>query len=213
MANHEREKAIEVYKTLFDLFPDDLDDGLHLATAQAAALKGRDALATLTILRRLASPAGKDPRIAFKEYAAWKSIGDFRHGEDALTQAADTARRQGQLLLLARARSRQCWVERIRAEQERALANCREAQQIYAASTDRRGETEVLRFLGDLASSSNTQTAIDYYERSLRIEQEIGHLGGEAAMKTVLAIEHSSQGEHALAKRSYEEAGCFSAIG
>ena len=205
-AIREREKAIEVYKALFDLFPDDLDDGLHLATAQTAALHGHDALATLSRLRRLPPPAGNDSRIALKEYEAWKSLGDFRHAESALAQAADTAKRQGQSLLLARARSRQCWLERVRAEQDQAWANCREAQRIYAVSGDRRGEAEALRFLGDLASSSDTQTAIGYYEQALRLEQEIGHRGGEATMKTLLATEHSSQGDHAEAERSYEEA-------
>jgi DNA-binding winged helix-turn-helix (wHTH) protein/tetratricopeptide (TPR) repeat protein len=204
--NREREKAIEVYKTLYDLFPDDLDFGLHLATAQTSSAHGRDALATLGLLRRLPAPSGNDPRIALKEYEAWRSLGDFRHAEGALAQAADAAKRQGKSLLLARARSRQCYVQRIRAEQNQALANCREAQQIYAASGDRRGEAEALRFLGDLASSSDTQTAIGYYEQALRLEREIGHRGGEATIITMLATEHSSQGEHAEAKRSYEEA-------
>ena len=206
MASKEWNQAIQIYKALFDLYPDDLDYGLHLASAQAAASATAEAFATLGSLRRLPPPSGNDPRIALKEYEVWKSRGDFNRMEQALAQAAQTSRQQERLLLLARVRSRQCWIQRVRAEQEQALAECREAQQIYTAAGDRRGQAEVLRFLGDLASSSDVDKAIGYYRQALGIEREIGHIGGQATVATMLATEYSSQGEHAKAKRSYEDA-------
>ncbi|MFZ0687453.1 MAG: tetratricopeptide repeat protein [Terriglobales bacterium] len=201
-------KAVEAYKTLFGLFPDDLDYGLHLASAQIKASGTDDGLATLKVLRRLPAPAGNDPRIGLTEYEAWRSLSDFKHMEDAVAQAAEKAKQQGELLLLARARIRQCalQVQRSSGEQEQALKNCREAQQIFVAAGDRRGEAEVLRVFGDAAAVSNTAEAIDYYQKALSLEQEIGHLSGQAAVMTQLATEHSSQGDHLAAKRSYEKA-------
>jgi DNA-binding winged helix-turn-helix (wHTH) protein/tetratricopeptide (TPR) repeat protein len=206
MASTDWAKAVEVYKTLFVLFPDDLDYGLHLASAQTKVLATDDAFATLKALRRLPAPAGNDPRVGLTEYEAWRSLGDFKHREDAVAQAAEIAKQQGKLLLLARARTGQCAMQRIRGEQEQALKNCRESQQILAAAGDRRGEAEVLRVLGDIMSESDTGAAVGYYERALHLEQEIGHLAGQAAVMTQLATARSSQGDHLAAKRSYEKA-------
>src|SRR5271163_4436361 len=52
--NHENEKAAEIYRTLFTLFPDNLDYGLKLAMVQSRGSKGQDALATVESLRKLA---------------------------------------------------------------------------------------------------------------------------------------------------------------
>ena len=49
-------KAVEVYITLFALFPDNVDYGLHLASAQRS-IKPSEAIATLERLRRLPPPA------------------------------------------------------------------------------------------------------------------------------------------------------------
>jgi DNA-binding winged helix-turn-helix (wHTH) protein/tetratricopeptide (TPR) repeat protein/TolB-like protein len=206
MAIRDWAKAGEVYRTLFSLFPDDLNYGLHLASAQTAASASSDAMATLNLLRRLPHPAGNDPRISLKEYEAWKSLGDFKHMEKTLTEAADTAQTRGALLLAARARTRLCWVQRVIAEPQLAIEDCRKAQQIYAAAGDRRGEAEVFRFLGDVASGSDAPSAMRYYKQSLAIEQEIGHLGGQASVMTQLATQYSHQGDHVTAKNSYEQA-------
>ncbi|HYO69179.1 MAG TPA: protein kinase, partial [Archangium sp.] len=68
---HEMEKdwarAVDSYRTLCALFPDDLDHGLRLASAQASGGQGRDALATLAALRQMAPPAREDERIDLAE--------------------------------------------------------------------------------------------------------------------------------------------------
>ena len=71
--DHEYEKAIEVYRALFTLFPDNVDYGLKLAAVQSRGGKGHDALATVESLRKLAPPASEDPRIDLEEAAAWES--------------------------------------------------------------------------------------------------------------------------------------------
>ncbi|PYS21951.1 MAG: serine/threonine protein kinase, partial [Acidobacteria bacterium] len=53
---NERDKAIEIYRTLWNFFPDNLDYGLQLASAQTAAGHGRDAQNTLEALRKLPRP-------------------------------------------------------------------------------------------------------------------------------------------------------------
>ena len=148
-------KAIEVYHSLVALYPDNLDYQLRLAAAQTSGAKAREALATLDSLRALAAPAGKDPRIDVEAANAWHALGDFKHMEEALESAATNAQAFGDQLLLAQARSQQCFAWRFLGKQENAIAACREAQRIYSASGDRGGEADTLRRLGDVLSDSD----------------------------------------------------------
>lgn len=206
MATRDWARAVQVYRTLSDLFPDELDYGLNLALAQTAASAPNDALATLNALRHLPSPVGKDPRIDFEEFDAWRSVGDFKHMETALTATTNRALETGALLLLARARTRRCWVRRAVAEPQRALDDCRAAQKIYVAAGDRRGQAEVLRLLGDVVAASDIQSAMRNYEQALVIERDIGHLSGEASAISRLATQYANRGDHTAAKNSYERA-------
>jgi eukaryotic-like serine/threonine-protein kinase len=197
-------EAVGLYQTLFGLFPDDLEYGLLLASAQIAASHPRDGLTTVSLLRRLPPPAGTDPRLHLKEYEAWKSLGDFERMETALSQASEQAGQQGALLLVARAQTRLCWVRRILAKQPQAVDDCQQARKIYAAAGDRRGEAETLRFLGDVEAESDIPAAIDDYNRSVALEREIGHVGGVAAVSNQLATQYAKQGDHASAEKTYE---------
>jgi DNA-binding winged helix-turn-helix (wHTH) protein/tetratricopeptide (TPR) repeat protein len=206
IAERDWQKAIAAYQKLVSLFPDDIEYGLKLASAQTAASDAHAALITLNSLRSLPQAAGGDPRISLKEYEAWKILGDFNHMENALSNAADTARKQGALLLLARARARQCWVERVQGKPEMATSHCQEARQIYVIAGDRSGEADAIRRLGDIVSSMNVQTAIGYYRQALAIEKDIGDIGGQAVMITMLGTEYSSQGDHTTAADLYKQA-------
>jgi eukaryotic-like serine/threonine-protein kinase len=62
--------TVESYQQLFRLFPDNLDYGLLLATAQINTSPPQ-ALQTLAGLRRLPPPAGDDARIDMTEASAW----------------------------------------------------------------------------------------------------------------------------------------------
>jgi tetratricopeptide (TPR) repeat protein len=55
--NHEWPRAIEIYRTLNDLYPDNLDYALRLAQCQQAAGVASDGLATLAAARKLPSPS------------------------------------------------------------------------------------------------------------------------------------------------------------
>jgi len=72
------DKAIEIYRALFEFFPDNLDYGLSLATTQVNAGKGKDALQTIAALRSLPEPLRDDPRIDLANGHAAESLGDFK---------------------------------------------------------------------------------------------------------------------------------------
>ena len=206
LLNKDWNGAVQAYLALTHLSPDNPEYGLELASAQISATNPHAALEILTSLRRLPLPAGSDPRIPLKEYEAWKVLGDFGQMSKALTEAANTAKEQGALLLLARARSRLCWVERTRAQPKQALDDCHAAERIYSIVGDRRGEAETMRFLADLVSTTDVKSAISLYQQSLALEEEIGHLGGQANVMTQLGTLYASQGDHVLSQQTYEKA-------
>src|SRR5215471_18988447 len=61
--SHEWDKAIEIYRALFEFFPDNLDYGIALASMQVNGGRGNEELVTLAHLRELPPPQGDDPRI------------------------------------------------------------------------------------------------------------------------------------------------------
>jgi eukaryotic-like serine/threonine-protein kinase len=206
VATHDWTKAVEVYNTTLALFPDDVDYGLRLASSQTAAARAHDALTTLDRLRHFPPPAGNDPRIDLEASKAWNSLGDFKQMDVALASAVRNAETDGAQLLLARARNQQCFVWRFLGEEQKAINACREAQRIYAAAGDRGGEADTLRLLADVISDSDVPGAMLFYQQSLSVQREIGHLSGQAIVLNELAIQYSTGGDHADAKKFFRQA-------
>src|SRR5437870_3734833 len=89
----EWDKAIEIYRTLFGFFSDNLDYGLRLVDVQTSAGKGQNALATMEALRKLPPPASDDPRIDLEEALAAASLGDYKREQAVVAKAAEDAQR------------------------------------------------------------------------------------------------------------------------
>src|SRR3954447_17396863 len=75
--------AIEAYRTLWNLFPDNVEYGLQLVSAQVSAGMGKEALATVDAMRKVPHQGNGDPRIDLAEAAAHEILGDFRKAADA----------------------------------------------------------------------------------------------------------------------------------
>ena len=99
-AMNDSPKAVQAYSNLFHLYPDSLDYGLLLATAQIGAQPSA-ALQTLAVLRRLPDPLGSDARIDMTEASAW--IGrDLVKARAVAKEAIAKGRAQERPVLVAR---------------------------------------------------------------------------------------------------------------
>ena len=205
--DHQYEKAIEVYRTLFSLFPDNVDYGLKLATVQVRGHKGHDALATVESLRKLAPPASEDPRIELMENDAWWVLGDLKHQEEYLARAVGKARAQGARLILARALEDQVTLFSTQGKMQDAIDLCRESKDISAAAGDRQGEARALRASADLLSDlGDLPRSIRLYQEALTIFQKNGSEAGVASVLNNLAVVYEAEGEHATAEKMYRQA-------
>src|SRR5580692_3873214 len=205
--DHQYEKAIEVYRALFTLFPDNVDYGLKLATAQVRGHKGDDALATVESLRKLPLPASGDPRIELTESDGWRVLGDFKHQEAPLARAVEKAKAQGARLILARALEDQAMLFNFLGRAQDAIALCRESRDISAAAGNRQGEARALRASADILSNSgDLPGAIRLYQQAQSTFQKIGSEGGVASVLNNLGNIFEREGDLATAEKMYRQA-------
>jgi tetratricopeptide (TPR) repeat protein len=203
--DHENEKAIDVYRTLLALFPDNVDYGLKLAEVQIRGGKSHDALATVEALRKLAPASSEDPRIDLQEAAAWDSLSEYTRLEP-LSRAAEKAKAEGSRLILAKARQGQCWAFPHVEQNERAVAACREASEIFAAAGDREGEATSLRTWADAIALTNAPESIRLYKQALDVFRRNGSERGVAIVLNNLGLIYEAQGDPATAEKMHRQA-------
>jgi DNA-binding winged helix-turn-helix (wHTH) protein/tetratricopeptide (TPR) repeat protein/TolB-like protein len=203
--DHEYEKAIEVYRALFALFPDNDDYGRQLATTQTRAGKGQDALATVELLRKLPPPASDDPRIEIAEAEAWAVSADTRHEEQPLARAVEKAKAQGSREILAEARQMQCRMFSGLVEVQKAVSACREARDIFAADGDREHEGRALITLAQLSSQTDVPEAIRLFQQAQTIFRQNGSAIGLAQVLDNLALAYDRQDDPATGEKMARE--------
>ena len=205
-AMSEHEEAIKTYQALYSFFPDNLEYGLQLASAQTNAGKGQDALETIGSLRRLLAPVKDDPRIDWAEATAASSLTDFKRQQVAAARAVEKGRQLGARLLIANALLTEgnAWQEL--GEPPKAIAAAEEARQIYAAAGDRGGESRALRAAGiALRSQGDLAGARAMYERGLAVAREIGDQSTTAGLLNNIANVLRQQGSLEEAQKTYGE--------
>jgi eukaryotic-like serine/threonine-protein kinase len=174
--SREWERAIEIYRALFDFFPDNLEYGLALANVQYSANRWKDGLDTIAALRKLPAPIREDPRIDLAEADPARSLGDMKRAEAALARAAEKAQTAGASLLLARTRREQAWLFENSGKQEEVEGAIREAMQLYTAAKDRLGVAAVATLEAiALERQGDYLGAKKKYEESLAIYRESGN--------------------------------------
>lgn len=204
-------KAVEVYRTLFGFFPDELDYGLRLARAQTSVGRAPDAFETVKQLRRLAQPDASDPRIDLAEAEAADSQADYRLAYESASRAIAKARARGSLFLLARACLKEGWALRNLGRTEAALADFEESKRISLQMGDAAGQGSanldiavILHDRGDLAASRDT------YQKALAVFSAAGNEKGKMRVLNDLAMILGEQGDLAAAQSLFDKARTIS---
>ncbi|HUE04816.1 MAG TPA: tetratricopeptide repeat protein [Bryobacteraceae bacterium] len=203
----EHDKAVEIYGALFRFFPDSLDYGLRLSNAQTAAGKGKDALSTLAMLRKLPPPTREDPRIDLQESMASESLGDFHKTEQFAAAAVEKGERQGAALLAARARFQRGWALERLGQLQLATTVLSQAEHEFARAGDNQGAAQTLHAIAEsLYDQGDLPGARKFHGDSLRVFRKIGELRGVANSLNSIANILYEQGNLAEAKKVYQEA-------
>jgi tetratricopeptide (TPR) repeat protein len=136
--------AIEAYRTLFEFFPDNVEYGTALVSAQVSAGHLREALATIELLQRLPPPVGEDARIDLAAANATTFAGDFQASRRHAERAVARARRAGQDFIVASALFAQAFAMRTLGEPAHAVEPLEEAVRLSLAKGDRGGAARAI---------------------------------------------------------------------
>ena len=205
-STHEWDKAIDIYRTLLGFYPDNIEYGLRLASAQSNAGQQKDALETIRKLRRFPAPANGDPRIDLAEADAHEISGDFKREEELAIHALEEARTRGARLLGARAQYAAAWAALNLGEMADAAKSAEDARATYVASGDRNGEANMLRMLGTVhLMHGDLSTALNSYQQSLALARKVGNRYSEAAALNQIATTLQRQGHHDEALQRYQQ--------
>ncbi len=199
-------KAVETYQTLFHRFPDRLDYGLLLASAQVQA-GSSDALQTLATVRQLPAPAGDDPRIDTVEASAWMSS-DLDKARAAAERAVSKSTAQNSRSLMAFTEGLMCQsASGIRSSTEDGAKICEHAMQDALAIGDRDGEAMALNNLailhfsmGDVAGSQKM------FLKNIQNFHEMGNLEGAATTQLNMGAALIGRGDLADARKYLRDA-------
>jgi eukaryotic-like serine/threonine-protein kinase len=199
-------KAIEVYRTLTALFPDNLDYGLSLAEAEDYAGKPADSIRTLETLQKLPAPAGADPGIDLRVASA---LSDSDHAKALATdeQAIKKGLASGARLLVARANGNKCVNLVAIGRITEAIAACGEAQRLYALAGDRNGVGKELNDMGYAeVQRGNMAEAKRLWQEAAQTFREVGNDENVATSLANFAAVVYVEGNLAKAKELLREA-------
>lgn len=199
--------AIEIYKTLRNFFPDDLDYALRLASVQTKADLGKDALQTISRARQLRKPESEDARIDLVEANAAESLGDFSAAQRAAAVAARKAQERGLRLLLAQAKELEAWTWERLGDLDKATLEMGEARDLAEAVQNQRLLGLTLKQLGVIDEDKGEyEKARISHKNALAIFQRIGQQRQMARTLEALGNIDYEQERLAEAKRYYEGA-------
>jgi serine/threonine protein kinase/tetratricopeptide (TPR) repeat protein len=200
-------KAVEIYRTLFGFFPDNVDYGLQLTNAQTLAGQGRDALVTLDALRSLPAPFRDDPRIDLAEAIASASLTDFKRALAAALNARAKAAEQGARLLVAQARLQEGLALWNLGQSAEGIAATDDARRLFGEGGDRAGTARARTNMAIIYSRQDDFTrARQLYEEALETNRDIGNDGGVAFALNNLGNLLADQKRYAEARRAYDQA-------
>jgi DNA-binding winged helix-turn-helix (wHTH) protein/tetratricopeptide (TPR) repeat protein len=198
--------AAAVYRSLFNMFPDNLNYGLRLASEQLH-LNPADAMGTLASLRQLPSPAGDDPRIDLMD-ASVLIDHDLPKARAAAERAISKASVQGVTLMVARGYGVLCQQGSSSSESiDRSISECTLARNSYISAGDR---NNAARTLNDLAVLFYQHGDLDKAEKMWReaidVFRAVGDTEGLAASSNNVGDVLLTRGRLTEARKLLEQA-------
>jgi serine/threonine protein kinase/tetratricopeptide (TPR) repeat protein len=200
------DKAIEIYRSLFEFFPDNLDYGLRLADVQDLSGKPNDALITIGSLRKLPPPSSDDPRIDLGEATVAFSLGDFHRELTAGTAAVKKGQVLGARILVARGLLEECAAQDHLGQENLAMALCNQSKDLYAQAGDESSMAWVLNILGNIYfNNGDLAGARKLFEQAQPVFRRVGQKHHLAGVLGDLANVVAAQGDLREGMKMHEE--------
>jgi serine/threonine protein kinase/tetratricopeptide (TPR) repeat protein len=197
--------AVEVYRTLFGFFSDNIEYGLQLAAAQTATGQGAEAIKTIEAMRKLPPPQNDDPRIDLEHAQASSSLGRFPDSLAAAQRALKRAEQLGSRHLVARARLLEGRSYFNQGELRDAERSLEAARRIFVEVGDGASAATSLNSLASVtADLHDIPRSMRMFEEALATSEKIGDRRGMSTVLNNLGIALKDQRRYVEARQAYE---------
>jgi serine/threonine protein kinase/tetratricopeptide (TPR) repeat protein len=205
-ATHDWPAAVEIYRTLSGFFPDNLEYGLRLASAQISSGAAKDAMTTIQALRKSSPHGESDGRVDLAESKAELALGDFKQAQQAAANAESKGRAQGSRLVIAQARSAQGRALERLGKADDATAAFTEAQSLFTAAGDKINAASAINLNGNvLYDRGDFAGARKAYEESLAVFRDVGAKERAASALNNIGNVYYEQGDLEHARDYYQQ--------
>jgi eukaryotic-like serine/threonine-protein kinase len=202
----EWDKAIDLYHSLWTLYPENFDYGFRTSDVQIRAGKATDAQGTIAQLRKQMGPGGNDPRLDLKEAEAAEALSDFPKEKEAAFRSAESARANGYRLLEAEALWRGCNAMAFLGEASNAQKACRRSIELAKPVNDLLLVARGFTILGLIAGSQgDPKQALELHHQALEFARLIGSRRDVIGALMNIGNSLADQGNLAGAQKSYED--------
>ena len=203
---HDFPSAIEIYRTLRNFFPDNLDYALRLASSQTKAGHPKDSLDTIAQMRTLPKPPSDDARIDLAEAVAQNAAGNFSACQNAAAAAAAKAKAQGSRMLQAQAIDAEAFAWDRLGDLNKAVQKSLEGRDLAAnAGNPRSAGARIKNVRSRFVRQRRLRGRAERIRTGLDIFQKIGD--GQIGLTSVsLGNVYFDQGKLEEARHYYEQA-------
>jgi tetratricopeptide (TPR) repeat protein/tRNA A-37 threonylcarbamoyl transferase component Bud32 len=200
-------RALEIWRSLVDFYPESIEYALSLAETQVLAEDAKGALTTLESLRGGGRVTPEDPRVDLLEARARQQLGEFRTSADRAASAARKAHTLGAHELAGEALLRESYGAMTTGDRARGARAAEEAWRVFSEVGDARGANKALVRRGNCAwAAGNLPEARRLMEAGVSGLRTIGDDLSLALGLMLLGGVYHDQGHLADATRAYEEA-------
>ena len=201
------DEAIDTFRSLWLVYPDNLEYGLLFARAQVEAGRPQAALATVEELRALPEPLDRDPRIDLAEASAAGATGDVDRWQAAAERVVEASHRIGSKLLEAEGRLSLGTALRETGQLDESLQELAVSRQLCADAGNRSGEANAIYALAlTRLALGEIDQAVANTEQALTAAREVGDRPAEGDALNLLGSIRIRQGDFGNAAQAFSEA-------
>jgi tetratricopeptide (TPR) repeat protein len=203
----EYDDAVESFRSLWLVYPDNLEDGLRLVDAQISAEMFDDAMATLADLRALPEPLRDDPRIDLAESRTAGQIGDANRRAAAAERVVTASREIGSSTLEGEGRLALGNALRSLGELESSMTEIDAARTLFRVTGNRAGEASAAYAQAQIhLSAGRFDDAVAACKGCIDTAREVGARTSEGNALNLLGAIRLQQGDLASALDAFSDA-------
>jgi tetratricopeptide (TPR) repeat protein/TolB-like protein len=202
----DRDKAIEIYKSLWNFYADEIAPGIALVEAQLGAAQFKNAQATIDALRKLPASGMETVQIDIDDARVAQGEGDFKREIEITHRNLERARALDARTLEADMLYMESRPLEMLGDLKAGQKACEQARDIYAAIGNLGGAAKAETCAANMVADQGDNTsARRMYDHALAVDQKIGDREGQAVNLHNISIVLHDQGELLKAKKMIED--------